>query len=210
MLDKNVKIGGVYKLNHLESPIRVLASDEIETHYDSYWTHDNSWGFADLSKTCIFYRISTELFKLSGTFLRMEPLTSSEAKAYHPDLPLRLCRFPNLSWSSRIFDSYLEFKEELLSQKIKLNEVESLNISEIYLAPYGPKGAPKKTELIKAKDGVAFDGVELLCQASRLQSKHVRSKSNGVGIFRSGISHGIPAYFIGEYYDKAGIIKKDR
>ena len=84
-----------------------------------------------------------------------------------------------------------------------------LNIPEIFLVPFGLKGGLKKSVLIKALNGTDFSGVELLWHAQNAQSPYINGKSEiGIGLHRLGFEKGIPSFYIGGYYDNAGVLKE--
>jgi hypothetical protein len=79
-------------------------------------------------------------------------------------------------------------------------EVES---SRLALIPFGPKGAPQKAVFIEAANGRSFVGEELLELAHRVHTVDCPDV-RGVGLYRSGISSGIPSYYLWGAVDKAG------
>ena len=75
------------------------------------------------------------------------------------------------------------------------------------LLPYGSKGGLKKGTLIYAENGQYFPIDELLLKANQIQELVNGEKSTGIGIYRLGFEKSTPSYYIGEYFDQAGICK---
>ena len=70
--------------------------------------------------------------------------------------------------------------------------------SEAYLQPFGPKGGGRTSVRVKADNGTSFRWDELVWKASVLQAPFIRAgaSAQGVGIYRSGLNRGIPAYYL--------------
>jgi hypothetical protein len=73
-----------------------------------------------------------------------------------------------------------------------------LNASEIYLYPFGPKGGHKAGVRVQADNGTAFTIEELIWKAAAVQAPWIGEvvPVQGVGIYRSGLQRGIPAYYL--------------
>ena len=137
--------GGVYKTELSPNPVRIIACDSNQVFYDTWWEHTNDWGYRDsLKRKVFFYRSSPDRFLTSSIFLRIEPLTDIEQKIYRPDLPFSVCRNTQLSWTDEMFSTLDEYKRYLSGRSINANDFTGLNISEIILVPFGPKGGHKK------------------------------------------------------------------
>jgi len=81
-----------------------------------------------------------------------------------------------------------------------------LPLRALYLIPFGAKGGHKRGVLIKSADGSGFSSLELLWQASKLQTAMIASHDNGVGIYRSGFQNRIPSFYLWGSRDMAGIV----
>jgi hypothetical protein len=185
----DLRIGDVLQVEWDERPIRVMMADSIEVFYDALFP-GGGWNMAR-ARTAIYYRISTSLLLSKGQRVRTEPLTDRELAMHRPDLPMRVLRNWEADWGRPLSDW----------PKIDTGfDVESQRIA---LIPFGPKGAPTKVVLAEAADGQSFSGDELLAAAHGVQTAHCPAV-RGVGLFRSGISGGVPSYYLWGAVDKAG------
>lgn len=48
---------------------------------------------------------------------------------------------------------------------------------------------------------------DIILKAKEIQESVNDQKSNGIGFYRLGYEKGLPRYSIGEYFDRAGIMK---
>jgi hypothetical protein len=192
-----MKLGEIYKANWDGSVMRVIGFDEHEVLYDGYWEHDNSWTFAsNLKKKCSFYRTSRNIFDEKAKLIDFKELTNEEYDIFRPDLAIRTCRIKNASWS----DS--DFNLEGIDSNFEL-----IKSGQIWLFPSGTNGSLKKGEIVKSSNNKEIGVSELLKSAKRIQESVNPRKSNGIGIYRTGIYKQIPSYYIGEFIDLAGIMK---
>jgi len=205
----NLEIGGIYLTEWDERPFRIIGFDNVEVFYDCLWPHDNSWTFSgNFKKKCYFYRTSSQLFAEKSRKQDHQPLTNDEKKFFRPDLLMRVGRTKELSWNSfeqknfKEFENYLNhsLKPEILNQKIETDE--------IVVLPFGQKGGIKKGEILTANNDEYFTVPELLWKSKSVQESVNPDKSNGIGLYRIGFEKGLPSYYIGEYLDKAGLIKE--
>lgn len=205
----NLEVGGIYLTEWDERPFRIIGLDNIEVFYDCLWLHDNSWTFSgNFKKKIYFYRTSSQLFAEKSRKQDHQPLTNDEKKFFRPDLLMRVGRIKDLSWNSfeqkniQEFENYLNhsLKSEILKQKIETDE--------IVVLPFGQKGGIKKGEKLTANNGEFFTLPELIWKAKSVQESVNPDKSNGIGLYRIGFEIGLPSYYIGEYLDKAGLIKE--
>ena len=206
IIDKLI-LGGVYNITTQFGAYKtkVLAFDDIEVLYDEWHTVANKWLFEKFKDKGFYSRMPSEFFIKSSSLIEVEQFRDTDTQKYRPDLPLRFGRIADVSWTSQVFESIVSYQEYLKSIiKTSLAEVQ-LDTPEIVLYPYGAKGGDKKGQIVKASNGEAFGMTELLWQANNLQSEHVKSKSNGIGLFRLGIEKGSQSYYIGEFHDRAGI-----
>jgi hypothetical protein len=202
-----IKLGAVFKPDWDDRPIRVLAFDDVEVLYDSWLPHRQTWTFFKLRGKAVYYRIPTAFVRAESTFLRMEPLTPTEFAFHRPDLPLRLCRFPNLQWTKDRYRSIESFATAIkkLSPRIRIAaKGVALAIPAVVLKPFGPKGSSKRGRVIEPQNDAGFSALELSWLAHNLQAPYVNDWDKGVGIYRSGFELGIPSYYLWGVSDMAG------
>jgi hypothetical protein len=100
-----------------------------------------------------------------------------------PDLPFTAVRDASLTWSS-------ENPGALETQS-------GLEASAIYLLPFGPRGGTKTGVRVAADNGSSFPTEELFHKAQAVQTAHLGAgMPAGVGIYRSGLQRGLPAYYL--------------
>jgi len=209
MMTTKLELGGIYKTEWDERPFRLIGFDDIEVFYDCLWPHDNTWSFSgNLKKKCYIYRISSNFFAINSILTDILPLTEEEFKAFRPDLPLRLLRTKKLRWNnfdSANYDEFLSLTDDIFDNNFLSQK---LQVAKIVLLPYGNKGGLKKGSVISADNSVNFSCVELIWKAKEVQEAVNSRISDGIGIYRIGFEKGLPSYYIGGYYDTAGIIKR--
>jgi hypothetical protein len=73
-----------------------------------------------------------------------------------------------------------------------------LPATEVYLSPFGPKGATKSGVRVRADNGVAFTAEELVRKAAEIQAKTTTKETTlpGVGIYRLGLNRLVPSFWI--------------
>lgn len=180
--------GDVLRVAWDERPLRVLMADPIETFYDVHWP-EVGWGLARV-KNATYYRISTFLASSAKRECH-EPLTQQEKATHRPDLPMRLLRNAEADWNgspASLATSATDIK---------------IDAPELALIPFGAKGGGLKSQIVEAADRRAFRGTELLLRAQALQ-KAICPEVKGIGLYRSGISRGIPSYYLWGAVDQAG------
>ncbi|WMI68177.1 hypothetical protein [Mangrovimonas sp. YM274] len=141
--------------------------------------------------------MSTEIFKTKSELIENLPLTEKESQYFRPDLPMRFGRTKNVSWNSFNSDGIKDLKSDFGNRKF--------NATKIILVPYCPKGGFKKGEILECKS--EFTEFEIILKAKEIQESSNNQKSNGIGFYRLGYQKGLPTYAIGEYFDRAGIMK---
>ena len=202
-----IKLGAVLKTDWDDRQFRVLAFDDVEVLYDCWWPHRKVWGLSKLSGNATYYRIPTALLCAHATRLRIDPMTQEEIAFHRPDLPLRLCRFPNLHWTKVRYPS-IDSYASAIKKSSPRNRVDgkrvALAIPEVILKPFGPKGSAKRGTVIEARNDKGFCALELLWRAHNLQAPYVKDWEKGVGIYRSGFERGIPSYYLWGVSDQAG------
>lgn len=212
MSTREIQLGAVFQPDWDERPIRVLAFDEVEVFYDCWWPHLGDWGLSKLPANVSYYRISTPFLKSHAAYLRVEPLTPAETAFHRPDLPLRLCRFPNIHWTNKRFATIKAFvaavKKSSPRRQLDTQQV-ALAIPKAALMPFGPKGSAKRGVVVEAQTDTGFSAAELLWLAHELEAPYVKEWDKGVGLYRSGVERGIPSYYLWGVIDRAGNVEQD-
>ena len=209
MKTDKLKLGEIYRTEWDKSPFRVIGYDDIEVFYDCLWSHDNSWTFSgNLKKKSYFYRTSAPLFIAKSKQIDYAQLTEEEQNAFRPDLPIRICRSKEFNWNNfhvSTFDDFVKILESLSEKSFLDDKIQS---EKLVLLPYGNKGGLKKGTIIVAENSKYFEASELIWKAKELLEAVNNKISNGIGIYRIGFEKGLPSYYIGEYFDRAGLLKK--
>ena len=209
MIKDKLSLGGVYTTSWEDRPMRVIAFDEFELFYDSWWEHKNDWGLRCHNSKVAFFRCSTSRFAESANLIRVDPLTAQELEKYKLYLPLRLCRHKELKWFQKAFEILEDYISYWKQQKIDLSENSILEADKIILQPFGPTGGRKKSIVVNADNGKYFSEAELLWKAHNIQAEYQTFIDNGVGLFRSGLSKQLAVYYIGGFYDLAETIPRN-
>lgn len=197
-----VESGTVFTWPHDDRPNRVLIRDTDVVMYDAWWPHLENWGLADLRQTRrqrVAYYVTTITGLLGkAEYLRTEPLTDDEAALHRPDLPFAPIQSAAMAWSA-------DGPEPAADATGRPGAVErpaspagvALNIPEVYLYPFGPNGGQKAGVRVKAA-GQGFTFTELLEEAAAAQAPWIKNPvpTQGIGIYRSGLHRGIPAYYL--------------
>jgi hypothetical protein len=193
MASQLLHVGSVLQPDWDERPIRVMAFDDHEVMYDSWWPHDSSWGFASLKGKFSYYRIPRGLLVERCRYLRDEPLSEDEVAAHRPELPLRLAISAELEWPfAPELPSFLSLISSLVSSA-------PLPTGKLYVSPFGPKGSSKKSILVEPdRGGASFPVGELLARAAAIQAPLLTPErpTLGIGLFRLGIQNRIPSYYL--------------
>jgi hypothetical protein len=182
------EIGDVLSVEWDEHPLRVLMADEIETFYDAQMP-EVGWTMAR-ARTVIYYRTTTSFLGSGAHLVRKLPFTPAEIARHRPDLPLRLLRTPGGDWGNPLQDWP------------RLNLAFELDCPRLALIPFGPKGAQLKAVMIKADNGRSITGAELLAAAHSIQPSSYEVA--GAGLYRSGLTSGVPSYYLWGGSDRAG------
>ncbi|WP_282126556.1 hypothetical protein [Marinifilum flexuosum] len=196
MTQDKLEIGGIYKTDFDSRPFRIIGLDQYEVFYDCLWS-DNKWTFSgSFRRKTIFYRMSAKIFQSKSELIEVNKLTDEEFKYFRPDLPMRFGRIKDISWNNldSVFDDY---KDQITDFKI--------DTEKLVLVPHGKKGGYGKGVIIEQTGGLM--GLEIISQASKIQNSVNDCQSDGIGFYRLGFEKGLPRYSIGEYLDKAGLMK---
>jgi hypothetical protein len=184
-----IEPGAVFRFPYDDRPNRVLFHDSDVVMYDAWWPHLDSWGLADLKaikrKRISYYITTVSTVLEKATYLRSDPLSAGERAVHRPDLPFAAVQDPVISWSS-------ENTARLTGTRSQLNT------SRIYLEPFGPRGATKAGVRVVADNGSSFTAEELFRKAQVAQARHLSDVMpvSGVGIYRSGLQRGLPAFYL--------------
>jgi hypothetical protein len=183
-----------------DRPFRVLVYDSGVVMYDAWWPHLGNWGLANLGEVkkrrVSYYVVTASTLMQKATFARSEPLTEAEFSLYRPDLPFAAVQCQVLSWPAEAPESAEAAARSWRSAGCP--EAGTLAASEVYLQPFGPKGGGRTGVRVKADNGASFGWAELVWKASVLQAPFIRAgaSAQGLGIYRSGLNRGIPAYYL--------------
>lgn len=187
-----MKPGEIYNSDFDERPFRIIGLDEHEVFYDCMW-QEGQWTFSgNFKANSIYYRMPVIAFKTRCQQTGFQELTEEELSFFRPDLPLRFGRTRQLNWND--FDP----EQNLDSGKI--------DIQKIVLVPYGPNGGHKRGAVIDDDSGLSIQSI--IFKAKELQEAVNPKVSNGIGFYRLGTQRGIPSYAIGEFLDRAGVMKE--
>lgn len=202
---EDLELGAVFQPEWDARPIRVLAFDSAQVMYDSWLPHASRWGIDSFSRHISYYRIPISLVLNKALYLRTEKYTEQERAVHRPDLPFSFARIDGLEWPMTCPTTMHDFPQSL-SQAAN-GEQELLDTPRVFLEPFGPKGGPKPSALIAAKNEKTFNVEEMLWHAARLQFQHLRDEKiiQGVGIYRSGIQRGLPSYYIWGAKSRMGV-----
>jgi hypothetical protein len=202
MIKDELKIGAIYQTEWDERPVRVIGFDDIEVFYDCFLPQNNSWAFSgNIKKKCYFYRTSALLFIKKSKPIDFSAITEEELKVFSPDLPIRVCRSNEFSWNNFKLSALNEFNKQ------SENLTDTIQTDKLVLIPYGSKGGLKRGTSLSADNSKYFVASELIWKAKQLQEAVNTDISNGIGIYRLGFEKGLPSYYIGEYFDRAGLLQ---
>lgn len=210
MSENNLIIGGVYSTDWDERPHRVLAYDSYELFYDGWWEHKNDWGLKCNNGKFIFLRCSTSRFAETAKLIRVDPLSSEELIKYKLNMPFRVCRHKEFSWSESSFKYLQDYVKYCEQQKVEFSNEPIIKTDKIILQPFGPTGGLKKSIVVEADNGNYFLEAELLWKAHNIQAEYKTFINYGIGLYRSGISKKLASYYIGGYYDLAETTKPEQ
>jgi hypothetical protein len=195
-----VEVGAVLRWAHDDRPFRVLAYDSGVAMYDTWWPHLGNWGLANLGevkKRRVNYYVATaSTVAEKATFIRSEPLTEAEISLHRPDLPFAVAQCQPVSWPVEAPGSAEASARGWRSAGCP--EAKALGVAEVYLFPFGPRGGERAGVRVKADNGTSFSWDELAWKACVVQAPFVRAgaSAQGIGIYRSGLNRGIPAYYL--------------
>ncbi|MDN2697571.1 hypothetical protein O0882_14705 [Janthinobacterium sp. SUN073] len=202
---EDLELGAVFQPEWDARLIRVLAFDSEQVMYDSWLPHVSRWGIDSLSRRMSYYRIPTSFVLNKALYLRTEKYTEQERAVHRPDLPFSFARVDSLEWPMTCPATTHDFPQSL--SQVANGEQELLDAPRIFLEPFGPKGGPKPSALVTAKNKKTFNVEEMLWHAARLQFQHLRDEKiiQGVGIYRSGVQRGLPSYYVWGAKSRMGI-----
>lgn len=189
---KPTRHGPVFE--HIKRIIRVIGFDSSEIFYETWNEHSNKWSHVK-AKTSVYYRMSINYFLANTVNERTEAYTKKELKKHRSDLPHRICCYEDYDWDQTTYNS-----EQELMKRTNI-PFSSLNIptNKIAILPMGKSGNTKPAETISANNDSYFTEAELLLKAQNIQSKYPYASNKGIGIYRSGLSKGIPSYYLSKF-----------
>jgi len=197
MLKYDLILGGIYKTKFDPRSLRIIGLDEFEVFYDCLWSNVK-WTFSGNFKVNVtFYRMPVDLFASNSDFIEKISLSEIEHKYFRPDLPMRFGRVKDLSWNTITSEELAHIKSSFKGM--------TLDTDKIILIPIGQKGAMKKGTLIESHNALTI--IDIIKKAITIQTEVNNQQTNGIGIYRLGYGKGLPTYYIGEFLDKAEILK---
>jgi hypothetical protein len=208
-MDKMAKLflGGVYQTILAEGPARVIGLDDDEVFYDPYLPYLKQWSSPTKARSnCTYHRTRPTVFMKEAQFLREQPLTAAELQVFRPDLPMKLCRYTELSWSNQPITDFTIYWDQVGQAIGDVSDAVVLAVPTITLQPFGRKGTitALKSSIVSSGRPEGFSAVELLWLAHNIQAPHLKDRSpKGVGIFRNGHEKKVPSYYIGGYLSAA-------
>ena len=213
-----LQIGGVYRLDkrrfyHGFGPIelwdtveRVMCYDSFEVIVDTEYHEGKRDWFMDEPDKKLFYfgRRPANYFESDCEQIDFSPVSVEAIEFYRLDLPLRISRIKELSWFDPVFESEQLLKDFINKNTSKQWQNQRIDSKELFIET---GESALGGVLFKADNNRYFTATEMLVKGRQfIRPKH--KNYHGVGIFRSGTKGGIPVYYVGEYYDRAGILKK--
>ncbi|GAA2350257.1 hypothetical protein GCM10010170_039680 [Dactylosporangium salmoneum] len=186
--ESQLEPGAVFRFPHDERPLRVLVRDADAVMYDCWWPHLDGWALADLEATkrqrISYYVTTVPTVVDKGIYLRSDPLSDDERALHRPDLPFTAVQDPDQHWSA--------------SAVTPVQGGSRLLVTALYLFPFGPAGGTKPGLRVAADNGSFITTNELLRKAHAVQTKHLSTATtvDGVGIYRSGLQRGLPAFYL--------------
>jgi hypothetical protein len=202
------EIGGVYTKKVILpdgevmiQDVRIFCYDKFEILMDVH-VYDKWWLFDKLNRTCGFARARTGHARTTYQLKYQMPLSYLEKSIIRPDLPLRLARIKDLSWSMDIFEDQNALRQFLKANYPAVLE-EVVQAECIVLEPLTKNNFTKGCTTITADNGIFFTTIEIITKANAIRAAINNSISSGIGIYRSGIKSKLPTYYIGEYIDLA-------
>lgn len=190
------------------SKFRVLFFDKFELFVDMIMRGTNDFELdGKFRGQRTFARIGQLELQQYGSKIGHKPILIDWLEHISFDLLLRISRIKSIDWDNPIFENKRDFDNWIEQNMSKLWNAERIETPEIYLESTTKRDSWRKPELVNADNGKYFTAVELLWKASLLQGR-VKTKHNGVGIYRSGSKGNIPVFYIGGFLDRAGILKK--
>jgi hypothetical protein len=95
-----IEFGSIFTLDTDLRKNRVIMFDDLEVFSTVWWEHINNWASTQLKGSCIYYRFDRKIFDSRCTIIGQEDLSPEEYNFHRPDLPFRICRFSDVSWTN--------------------------------------------------------------------------------------------------------------
>lgn len=197
-----------------QSLLKVIQFDDYEVHADSVRLEEvySGWRMENKKlKNEIFTRTRKEIFLKKFEYCSFEPLEQEFIDYYHLTLPMRICRFRDISWGDELFYSSENINAYLQQCQIPQQINRTLSCKEIYLEGTNKNWRTQKPILVTADNGEYFTVSELMFKANEIQraiKSNKNFKTDGIGIYRTGMFKGLPCYYIWGYHDLANFLKE--
>jgi hypothetical protein len=193
-------VGDVRASSHNGELMRVVAFDEIEALYETWFFPGNCWGFPKSLKKRFYTFSSTAMLECEPR-QRVEPLTEKELAAHRPDLPLRLCRHRALNWAQMAEASPSALENKLLGLGVDITKEPALTAPTVSLVIIGPTdSASAKQEAVLADGEGRIAAINLLWKAGQMFAARGMEVDDGIGLYRMGTWGGWPSYLLWGYH----------
>jgi hypothetical protein len=169
--------------------------------YDCWWPHLKNWGYADPERIrrgrANYYSVEVETLLAKAAFVGDEPLTDEEAKLHRPDLPITVIQRAGVAWPVDVAGAEA-WAQQFRGDSVGGVDGAALQATEVYLSPFGPKGATKGGVRVRADNGVAFTAEELMRKAAQIQAQATGKATSlpGAGIYRLGLNRLVPSFWM--------------
>ena len=215
-----LKIGGIYRLdrtrfysgygniNQLIFTLRVMAYDKYEVFVDVIHRGEHNWSMNQKYNRLVWFgKFSMKSFEEDAVEIGFAEFTEELKEFYSQDLPIRISRLKNCSWTDSLFESRITLNEYIQKNTSEQWRNLTLDLSKAILVSSKGSSTFGKQEVITADNGNYFTATELLWKASQIQRQVIKKESPGVGLFRGGTKKGLPFYYMGDYLGYSRYLK---
>lgn len=155
MNSSNLHVGAVFQLEWDTRPIRVIASDDEQVMYDSWFSHSSVWGIDSLNRSISYFRMPLSLLLTKSKYLRTDEFTKAELSVHRPELPFGFARCAELEWPSIPPAAKEDFPGKSYVARFGAH-MPILDTAKLYLLPFGPKGSGKTGVLLESESSYGF------------------------------------------------------